>query len=762
MKDPIAGQEERVYAFGPFVADPVACTLHRDGAPIALSPKSFQVLMVLIRHRGRVVEKDTLLKLVWDDRIVEENNLARHISTLRRVLDDDPHSRKYIVTVSGRGYRFAAPIRELPWQEQTETLPAAPEPALQESDSAQAVPAGAPHSRATFQRATALLGACALIAGLVAASAYLRSPGVAESPERRLWRLTSSGGLESDASWDGRSQSIAYSSDRSGNLDIWVQSVRDDRVAQLTSSPAHDWQPSWSRDGRFVVFRSERDGGGLFVVPSTGGPERRITNFGYRPQFSPRGSAVLFSSSNIAHPNLYLLDVDGQQVRRVLADFLDGFLSFRASWHPDGNRVSILGIHRKEGLSFWTVPVDGGTPVRSAVSREVAGRLNTLDVTLTDFSWSPSGDALYFEGRHEEAVDIFRVRVNAATLEWQHGPERLTFGPGRNTGIALSPDGRKLVFTAREEKTRLWSFPFDPNEGRILGSGDPITAGGTDAVYPDVSANGTDVVYRTVRRGRHELRRRSLTNGEDTVVLAASDVVGPRWSDDGTLLAFRKLRPRQPGSMVREGAIVLVSADGRNERLLTEPGPNELTPFDWSSDGNWILGSCEQGPAGRRIVCLLPVSSAPRAQEQMRVIASDPERNLYQATFSPDQQWITFVAMSWTAGVSTVYVVGATGGQWTPISEGTFWDDKPRWSPDGQTIYFLSNRSGFVNVWGRRFNPTTGKPAGEPFQVTSIDAASTRVLSPTASTELAIGPDRLILPIVESAGSVWVLEDIDR
>jgi dipeptidyl aminopeptidase/acylaminoacyl peptidase len=258
------------------------------------------------------------------------------------------------------------------------------------------------------------------------------------------------------------------------------------------------------------------------------------------------------------------------------------------------------------------------------------------------------------------------------------------------------------------------------------------------------------------------LHRRSLTDGEDTVVLATSGVVGPRWSEDGTLLAFRKLSPLQPGKTRREAAIVLVSADGRNERLLTEPSAHELTPFDWSSDGNWILGTCEHGPVGRRGVCLLPVSSAPRAQEQMRVIASDPERNLYQATFSPNQQWITFIAAPWGARVSTVYVVDVNGGQWTPISEGTFWDDKPRWSPDGKTIYFLSNRSGFLNVWGRRFDPITGKPAGNPFQVTSIDAASTRVLSPTVSTELAISPDRLILPIVESAGSVWVLENIDR
>ena len=761
MKGPNAGQEEMVYAFGPFVANPVACTLHRDGAPVVLSLRSFEVLMVLIKHQGRVVNKDTLLTQVWDGRIVDENNLARHISTLRKVLNEDPHNHQYIITVPGRGYRFAAPVRELPWQEHTEYRPPVAEPTLHASESANAPLVSEPDSRATFRPVTAILSACALLTVLIG-STYLHKPSVAPLPERTLWQLTSSGALETDAAWDRNGQFIAYSSDRSGNLDIWVQSVHDDRVVQLTSSPAHDWQPSWSPDGQVVVFRSERDGGGLFVVPATGGLERRLTNFGYRPQFSPRQPAVLFSSTNVTRPNLYLVDVEGQHVRRVLADFLDEFLSARASWHPDGDRVSIFGLHRKEGRSFWTVPLDGGPAVRSTLSREVAGRLETIGVAVTDFAWSPSGDALYLEGRRDEATNIFRVQVNPATLEWQTGPERLTFGPGRTTGIAISPDGHKLVFTARDEKTRLWSFPFDPNQGRILGRGEPISTEGSEAVSPDMSASGTDVVYRTVRRGKHELRRRSLTNGEDTVVLATSNAGTPRWSDDGSLVAFRRLRPPQPGSNVREGAIVLVSADGRDERLLTEPGPDEFTPFDWSSDGKWIVGTCEQGPAGRRNVCLLPVSSAPRAQKQMRIIAADPERNLYQATFSPDQQWITFVATSWGKGVSTVYVVGPNGGQWTAISEGTFWDDKPRWSPDGKTIYFLSNRSGFVNVWGRRFDPATGKPAGDAFQVTSIDAPGTRVLSPTFSTELAIAPDRLILPIVESSGSVWVLENIGR
>src|SRR5947209_1396024 len=108
-----AGSHDRLYAFGSFVADPVTSTLYRDGVSVALTLKSFKVLIVLVERRGQVVEKDSLLHLVWPDVIVEENNLARHISILRKVLNDPSHDHEHIVTVSGRGYRFIAPVDEL-------------------------------------------------------------------------------------------------------------------------------------------------------------------------------------------------------------------------------------------------------------------------------------------------------------------------------------------------------------------------------------------------------------------------------------------------------------------------------------------------------------------------------------------------------------------------------------------------------------------------------------------------------------------------
>jgi Tol biopolymer transport system component len=120
-----------------------------------------------------------------------------------------------------------------------------------------------------------------------------------------------------------------------------------------------------------------------------------------------------------------------------------------------------------------------------------------------------------------------------------------------------------------------------------------------------------------------------------------------------------------------------MAADGSQERLLTSTGPRRFVPYGWSPDGSQVVASCEHGPAKLVSVCLLPLSAAPNAQDKSRIVASDPERNLYQPVFSPNQRWIAFDAVSRDVGVSTIYVVAVEGGPWTPISDGAFWDDKP-------------------------------------------------------------------------------------
>ena len=99
------------YAFGPFVLDPRERRLLRDGEVVPLTVKAFDLLQVLVENQGHLLAKEELLRRVWPDAVVEENNLTVTISALRKALDEGPTDRQYIETVPRRGYRFVADLQ---------------------------------------------------------------------------------------------------------------------------------------------------------------------------------------------------------------------------------------------------------------------------------------------------------------------------------------------------------------------------------------------------------------------------------------------------------------------------------------------------------------------------------------------------------------------------------------------------------------------------------------------------------------------------
>ena len=78
------------------------------------------------------------------------------------------------------------------------------------------------------------------------------------------------------------------------------------------------------------------------------------------------------------------------------------------------------------------------------------------------------------------------------------------------------------------------------------------------------------------------------------------------------------------------------------------------------------------------------------------------------------------------------------------------------------TIYFISNRTGFLNVWGIRFDPAQGKPLGQPFRVTAFESPGRMVFTGVGSLEISLSRDRLVAPIMEVSGNIWMLDNVDR
>src|SRR5271157_3326876 len=108
--------DNHLYKFGPFLLDPSERRLLRDDKPVPLTPKAFDTLVVLVQHRGKLLEKEELMKELWPDTFVEESNLAFNVSTLRKALGEEQSEQRYIETVPKKGYRFAAQVTELKGQ----------------------------------------------------------------------------------------------------------------------------------------------------------------------------------------------------------------------------------------------------------------------------------------------------------------------------------------------------------------------------------------------------------------------------------------------------------------------------------------------------------------------------------------------------------------------------------------------------------------------------------------------------------------------
>jgi Tol biopolymer transport system component len=595
--------------------------------------------------------------------------------------------------------------------------------------------------------------------------------------QRMLTRITFDEGLQSEPTWSPDSRYVAYSSDRGGKTDIWVQQVSGGDPIQITRGPGHHWQPDWSPGGKYIAYRSEEGEGGISIVPALGGAglERKIASFGYYPHWSPDGSQVLFQNhfTVTGHWNrFYVAQLNGSAPREVLAEFIaqNKLSAASAVWYPDGKRVTVWAGDLSPSPSFWMVPIAGGPGIKLDIAPEVRRKLTEVSgegevgLQLGDysFSWSPSGDAIYFERSYRGAKNIWKMTVDPGTLRATE-IDRLTTGPGPDAGVAISTDGRRLAFAAKSQRIRTWLFPFDAAAGQIRGRGEAITSPGRMSGEPTLSRDGTKVAFFVPHgesRGlgyldvRNEVWVKSLVDGSE--VPAISDDYSrwfPVWSPDGRQLAYQRRNRR-----TNERQLMLWSSQSHEETALTAPG-STLGGYDWSPDGKWLVDSdMDEG------LLLVPVAAAPHAETEVQKITSrNPAYKLYQPHFSPDGRWVAFEAVADSPTLeSTLYVVPTSGGPWTRITDGKQWDDKPHWSPDGRTIYFVSRCRGFFNVWGIHFDPTAGKTVGEPFQVSKFEGPRLMIPRWIPPVGLSLTQDKLVMTMAEESGSIWVLENVDR
>src|SRR5215469_15197146 len=216
----------QVIRFATFEVDLQAQEVRKAGLRVKLTGQPFQVLAILLEQPGTVVTREELQKRLWPDTFVDvDHNLNTAINKIREALGDSAENPRFVETLPRRGYRFIAPIEAPHFIEPSNVTQSA--------------------SDKSGRRALRLV----LLFGVIAASAgagFLAYKTTNNSPrgvQRSLTRLTFDDGLQIGATWSPDGRFLAYSSDRGGKFDIWVQQVSGGEPVQATKGPGDKWQP---------------------------------------------------------------------------------------------------------------------------------------------------------------------------------------------------------------------------------------------------------------------------------------------------------------------------------------------------------------------------------------------------------------------------------------------------------------------------------------------------------------------------------------
>jgi Tol biopolymer transport system component len=227
-------------------------------------------------------------------------------------------------------------------------------------------------------RAAALIAAvCVLVAG-----ALLLRGRIQPNPRTHAVasvRLTSDAGLTSEPAIWAAGNLIAYASDRAGdNLDIWVQQLQSGEARRLTTNAADDHEPDFSPDGSKIVFRSERDGGGIYLISTLGGTEQKITDRGHNPKIRDTG----------------LLDIATRRFQPIVAV---GTGAPSTSWDDRWLTFSSIPLPADPRRQIFITPVhDGSATPRNEWIEATDGSAFDLDS-----QFSPNGNLLYFQSQRD-------------------------------------------------------------------------------------------------------------------------------------------------------------------------------------------------------------------------------------------------------------------------------------------------------------------------------------------------------------------------
>lgn len=541
--------EQQLYRFGAFALRADENVLHRDGKAVPLTPKMFDMLLVLVKNRGQIVEKETLLKEVWPDSFVEEGNITFNIRQLRKALGDDAQSPIFIETVPRRGYRFIADV---------EQLSPMPDPLSGNGNLPQAGQVSAATVPAYRKLLSPITAGVVLLVTILAIGGWilltekdplsfpiLNSPFASE-------KLSTTGMVYSAAiSPDGKK--VVYSNRAGSKQSVWLRDL--DSGSNVPIIPASE------EDYYEIVFSP--DGNSIYFSRGTRGIEKHIdifraSVFGGVPEkiagltegllgVSPDGKKISFARcphTGDEWCSLWIADaIDGKNERKLTTRpkpirIADNEIS------PDGAKIAFaVGHSRNQANEFRLMEID----IESGVERDIS---TERFFNIKNLAWLPdqSGILLTASRIPNKHFRIWQVPASSGVSE------PMTKDSEAYGILSLNKTADLLVATQIKQDFRLYDFNLeDPSEKRLLADAARGGYSSDGKIYFASTMSGNDEIW-SIRPDGSEQRQLTNEPGGDG---------SPIGSPDGKTIFFTSNRSGQ-------GHVWRMNADGSSQSQLTQ------------------------------------------------------------------------------------------------------------------------------------------------------------------------------------------------
>ena len=719
--------------FGVYELDRDAMELRKHGVPIRLQDQPLRVLTILTHRPGEIVTREELQDQIWGkDTFVDfDQSLNKAVNRIREVLSDNAATPSYIETVPRRGYRFVAPITK-----EISTQPKTAEPASVKSPR---------YSSRSATIAALSIASLAVILG-IGIAVWWRQPQQPIFPKTR--RVSSAASWLGGPSLSRDGKLLAYGAALKGAVThIWLQQTAGGEAIPVTTSSVGEYAPDFSPDGTHIAFSSRA--GGVYLVPTFGGePKLLAKTAGGRPHFSPDGESIV-----VADDLKGAITVSVQTGEEAILDINANFsVYWHILWSPDGDRILFFGANKRDPQkqgAWWTARLSAGeaTPVLLPHLREGDSPLVLAWVRDENgrewiVYWVPEG----------VIWNVLRVRVSPQG-QILGKAEPVASGSGwLNCGPSPWANG-ELVYATESGTNVVYEIPT--SQGRKLGPTFqvPLPEGG-DYRSPWLSHDGRWMAYDVTRADRSFLMLRDLQNGTDHTLeeTGRSNSI----SADGSKIIFSN--DCESGSKFPSGepfpcAFVISAAGGKPEPLC-----EDCTGRGFSPDGSIVLiQKYTQIP--HKIVVL------DLATKTERDFLAVPDESLYHAFFSWDGHWVVFKKELSMGALSRILIAPVRDGvagkpaEWIAVTDGRYKDDKPQFSPDGNTVYFTSTRDGYLCIWAQRLDPVTKHPVGTPVGFEHFhNPTGARASSDIPWDDLSVARDKMVINLPNAHTDMWITQ----